>query len=96
MKKQIEESPVLVSEGQMHGYRIVYEQIPTSWGAYAPDLPGLGVVGNSREEVERLIGEAIPIHLEELALDRRERPWLYQSGDLSPELRAAFARIDAA
>ncbi|HVC81695.1 MAG TPA: type II toxin-antitoxin system HicB family antitoxin [Chloroflexota bacterium] len=96
MKKQVEKSPVLVSEGQVHGYRVVYEQIPTSWGAYAPDLPGLGVVGDSREEVERLIAEAIPIHLEELALDRQERPWLYRSEELSPELRAIFARIDAA
>jgi predicted RNase H-like HicB family nuclease len=54
------------------------------------------VVGGTRKEVEQLLEEAIPIYLEELAQDRRERPWLYTPGDLSPELRALFARIDAA
>lgn len=35
-------------------------------GRYCPDLPGLGVVGDSREEVEQLIREAIPFHLDGL------------------------------
>ena len=26
-------------------YLIVYEKSPTGWGAYAPDLPGLGAAG---------------------------------------------------
>jgi hypothetical protein len=26
---------------------VVYEQSEDGWGAYAPDLPGLGVVGDS-------------------------------------------------
>jgi predicted RNase H-like HicB family nuclease len=33
------------------------------WGAYAPDLPGLGVVGDSLEEAEQLILEGIAIHI---------------------------------
>jgi len=36
----------------------------SGWGAYAPDLPGLGVAGTSLEEVKDLIREAIEFHLE--------------------------------
>jgi hypothetical protein len=60
MTERIDDPQVIVHEGTVLGYRVVYEQIPTSWGVYAPDLPGMGVVGDSREEVERLIAEAIP------------------------------------
>lgn len=42
------------------------EQGDTSWGAYSPDLPGVAVAGASREEVERLMRDAIPLHLEDL------------------------------
>ncbi len=42
---------------------------PTTWGAYVPALPGLGVVGETRAEVKQLIGEAIPFHLEGVAED---------------------------
>jgi predicted RNase H-like HicB family nuclease len=45
-------------------YTVIYEQGPTSWGAYVPDLPGVISVGDSRDEVERLIQEAIELHLE--------------------------------
>ena len=39
---------------------------PTSWGAYVPDLPGVISVGASREEVARLIHEAVEMHLQGL------------------------------
>ncbi len=45
-------------------YTVIYEQGPTSWGAYVPDLPGVISVGDSRDEVECLIQEAIELHLE--------------------------------
>jgi predicted RNase H-like HicB family nuclease len=48
------------------GYAVIIEQGKTSYGAYAPELPGLGVAGDSIEEVERLIREAIPLHIESL------------------------------
>jgi predicted RNase H-like HicB family nuclease len=48
------------------GYAVIIEQGETSYGAYAPELPGLGVAGDSLEEVERLIREAIPLHIESL------------------------------
>ncbi len=47
----------------MSEYLVVIEHEGESWGAYCPDLPGVGVVGDSREEVEQLIREAISFHL---------------------------------
>ena len=45
-------------------YTVIFEHGPSSWGAYVPDLPGVISVGDSREEVERLIREAIEFHLQ--------------------------------
>lgn len=45
-------------------YTVIYEKGPTSWGAYVPDLPGVISVGDSRDEVEQLIQEAIAFHLD--------------------------------
>ena len=45
-------------------YTVIYEKGPASWGAYVPDLPGVISVGDSRDEVEHLIQEAIEFHLE--------------------------------
>jgi predicted RNase H-like HicB family nuclease len=47
-------------------YLVVIEREGDSWGAYCPGLPGVGVAGESREEVARLIREAISFHLEAL------------------------------
>jgi predicted RNase H-like HicB family nuclease len=45
-------------------YLIVYEKSDSGWGAYAPDLPGLGVAGRTLDEVKGLIREAIEFHLD--------------------------------
>jgi predicted RNase H-like HicB family nuclease len=50
----------------MSEYLVVIEHEGESWGAYCPDLPGVGVVGDSQDEVEQLIREAITFHLESL------------------------------
>jgi predicted RNase H-like HicB family nuclease len=47
-------------------YLVVIEREGDAWGAYCPDLPGVGVAGDSQEEVERLIRDAIEFHLEGL------------------------------
>jgi len=47
-------------------YAVVIEQGDTSYGAYVPDLLGCVAVGESLEEVKRLIREAIFFHLEGL------------------------------
>ena len=48
------------------GYAVIFVGGECGYGAYAPELPGLGVAGDSIEEVERLIREAIPLHIESL------------------------------
>lgn len=45
-------------------FTVIYEKGASSWGAYVPDLPGVISVGDSRDEVEQLIQEAIEFHLE--------------------------------
>jgi len=50
-------------------YAVVIERGPTSYGAYVPDLPGCVAAGDSREEVVKLIQEAIEFHIEGLKED---------------------------
>ena len=50
-------------------YAVVIEKGATSLGAYVPDLPGCVAVGETREEVERLIQEAIEFHLDGMRAD---------------------------
>lgn len=50
----------------MTEYLAVIEQDGEAWGAYVPDLPGCVAVGRGRDEVERLIAEAIPLHIESM------------------------------
>ena len=45
-------------------YLVIYEKSVTGWGAYVPDLPGLGVAAATLEEVRELIREAMEFHLE--------------------------------
>ncbi len=47
-------------------YMVVVEKSESGYGAYVPDLPGCVAVGESREEVLRLIKEAIELHIESL------------------------------
>jgi predicted RNase H-like HicB family nuclease len=44
-------------------YAVLIERGPTSFGASVPDLPGCVAVADTREEVERLIQEAIVFHI---------------------------------
>jgi len=50
-------------------WSVVYERTTTGWSAYVPALPGLGVTSATRAEVEQLIREGIPFHLDGLAED---------------------------
>ncbi|TGN02295.1 type II toxin-antitoxin system HicB family antitoxin [Leptospira dzoumogneensis] len=50
------------------------EKGPTSFGAYVPDLPGCVAVGETEEEVTKLIKEAIEFHLEGLRKDGEPIP----------------------
>ena len=50
-------------------YAIVIEKSENGYGAYVPDLPGCVAAGESLEETERLIKEAIEFHLEGMRVD---------------------------
>jgi len=50
-------------------YAVIIEKGDTSYGASVPDLPGCIAVGETLEEVQRLIREAIAFHLEGLKLE---------------------------
>ena len=47
-------------------YVVLYERTPEGWSAYVPDLPGCVAAGDTRSEVERLMREAITLHIESL------------------------------
>jgi predicted RNase H-like HicB family nuclease len=68
-------------------YTVIYEKGPTSWGAYVPDLPVISV-GDSRDEVERLIQEAIKFHVEGMREEGLAIP--------SPSSFAAVVEVDSA
>ena len=55
-------------------YVVVYEETPTGRSAYVPDLPGCVAAGGTREETERLIREAIDLHLDALRQDNEPIP----------------------
>ena len=42
---------------------VVYEETPTGFSAYVPDLPGCVAADKTREKTGRLIREAIAFHL---------------------------------
>lgn len=50
-------------------YAIVIEKAESNYSAYVPDLPGCVATGNSIEEVEAEIREAIAFHIEGLRED---------------------------
>ncbi len=53
----------------MKKYAVIIEKGPANYGPYVPDLPGCVAVGDTVEEVERLIREAIEFHLEGMRED---------------------------
>jgi predicted RNase H-like HicB family nuclease len=55
-------------------YLVVIERGPSSFGAYVPDLPGCVAVGETRQEVEGLIREAIEFHIEGLREEGQPLP----------------------
>ena len=53
---------------------VIVEEGETSFGAYVPDLPGCVAVADTRDEVLRLIEEAIEFHVEGLRQDGQPIP----------------------
>ncbi len=50
----------------MTEYVVIYERGETNWGAIVPDLPGCVSIGNTFEEVQQNVREAIELYLEVL------------------------------
>jgi predicted RNase H-like HicB family nuclease len=55
-------------------YLIIIEKSRNGFGAYAPDLPGVGVVAETRQETLKLIKEAIELHIEDLKSSGKRLP----------------------
>lgn len=53
----------------MHRFLVVIEKANGNFSAYLPDLPGCVATGESREEAEQNIHEAIRLHVEGLRED---------------------------
>ena len=58
----------------MKKYLIIVEKTETGYSAFSPDVPGCGSTGETKEEVERNIQEAIEFHLEGLRQEGYEIP----------------------
>ena len=50
-------------------YAVVIEKGQSNYSAYVPDLPGCVAVGDTIEEIQREIQEAIAFHLEGMRAD---------------------------
>jgi predicted RNase H-like HicB family nuclease len=55
-------------------YAVVIERSKTGFGAYVPDLPGCIAAGATRDDVVKLIQEAIEFHIEGLKDDGQPIP----------------------
>ncbi len=67
-------------------YIIVIEKSKNGYGAYAPDLPGVGVVSDTKEEVIKDIKKAIKMHLEDIS----------ESGKKIPKPKTEILRLEVA
>ena len=68
----------------MKRYAVILEKTGNGYGAYVPDLPGCVAAGDTLEETEKLIREAIEIHLESIR----------QYGDAIPEPTAVATYVE--
>ena len=68
-------------------YLIILEETGTGFSAYVPDLPGCVAAGETAEETEVIMREAIEFHLEGMRADGEQIP--------APHSRAAFVEVAA-
>ena len=66
-------------------YAVVIEKTDNGYSAYLPDLPGCIAAGDTLEETEDLIQEAVAYHLE----------LLRESGDPIPEPQTTTVLVEA-
>ncbi|WP_017660355.1 type II toxin-antitoxin system HicB family antitoxin [Baaleninema simplex] len=68
-------------------YLIVIEKTETGYSAYSPDLPGCVATGQTRQEIEQNMREAIAFHLEGLKAENLEIP--------SPQASSTYITVSA-
>ena len=73
-------------------YLVLIEKGPTSYGAYAPDVPGCGTSGDTREEALANIKEALQLHLEVMSESAEPLPEATYVGAEFVELEVPIAR----
>jgi predicted RNase H-like HicB family nuclease len=69
--KLIEEDGVGIP---MYRYLVIIEEINGAYSAYSPDLPGCVATGNSHEDVEKNMQEAIALQIHGLVEDQEPVP----------------------
>jgi predicted RNase H-like HicB family nuclease len=55
-------------------YAVIIEEGENGFGAYVPDLPGCIAAADTKEEVKKLIHEAVEFHIEGLKEDGEPIP----------------------
>jgi predicted RNase H-like HicB family nuclease len=68
-------------------YAVVIEKGSKGFGAYVPDLPGCIAAAKTRDEVVRLIQDAMKFHIEGLKQDGEPIP--------KPALSVEFVEVEA-
>ena len=58
----------------MYRFLVIIEKGSQSYGAYSPDLPACVAVGDTQEEVEKNMREAIVMHLQGMIEDQEPIP----------------------
>ena len=55
-------------------YVVVFEQTHNSYSAYPPDLPGCISAGDTWQDIQAMVREAIALYIEEVRGKRRATP----------------------
>ncbi len=71
----------------MKRYAIVIEKAASNYAAYVPDLPGCIATGATVQETERLLREAIELHVEGMREDGLPVP--------EPSTQVEYVEVDA-
>ena len=75
-------------------YAVVFEQPPSNYSAYVPDLPGCVSTGESLEDTHRTIREAITFHIVDMLAHGEPLPEprmsLEQADDLHNDVLAEY------
>ena len=71
----------------MMNYLVIYEPGEHNWSAFCPDVPGCVAAGRTRVDTERLMAEALALHLAGMEEDGDAVP-------LPSRIEADFVKVD--